>query len=710
MMESLVARSPVRVMALLAMSLGFGGGLIPPAAAVELAGIVVTPHEPTIAAEMRYGKRRGPTDGARVQVLLRHDGSDDLQFAPGMAITVGGTAPDKLVAGGQWAWHDFPSEWPDEPLTLPHGGLTVLAFNAVGGGWGIGTVADLEIPGQPPVPLAIEPPDAWVSAVTFLRRDAAEGMESVHPDTLIAHVENASDDAWTLDGVRLWTPRPGESHRMLQAGPWLATWKAFQGRATIAPRDAGGLVVPVANLPLAAAAVEIRLRNAASAERSLWAHVRVKREHFAIGGGWVNSNLPSGQALLSLDYLRTLKRLHVDCGNHGLVPGYTDNAERWNLCPLAIMSACRPFDEYDTDAVLPRIHAVEFLGEPQYGGGRPVPPAEVWRKLAPYQRTRMPTSLTHSEERIWRLYAGLSDHPHFDAYRVCAPAADAWRRYDRWGGTAIGWGAPLETIGDLTRSLRELSRPAPIAAWSQGAHKGWDRMAGRTRTSPTPDELVVQAWHALAARITSLYWFNLSVASIVKFRDLIEPIKRVNREVLVLAPLMLEGAAGRHERLLRDGAPDWDLSTICGPDAAILFAIDLDYRPDAEKKVFVFGGPREATWRFRLPGYLTGIRDVFRIDADGVRDAAWRQEEGGVAIDARDDRVAVHVATPDPTLRERLEAARRRLVAEEEATGFDPALDDAHFARLAALLEKTPAPAAAEPGLQRPPDNPPPSQ
>jgi hypothetical protein len=101
---------------------------------------------------------------------------------------------------------------------------------------------------------------------------------------------------------------------------------------------------------------------------------------------------------------------------------------------------------------------------------------------------------------------------------------------------------------------------------------------------------------------------------------------------------------------------------------------------------------------------------VFRIDADGVRDAAWRQEEGGVAIDARDDRVAVHVATPDPTLRERLEAARRRLVAEEEATGFDPAVDDAHFARLAALLEKTSAPAATVPGLQRPPDNPPPSQ
>jgi len=435
----------------------------------------------------------------------------------------------------------------------------------------------------------------------------------------------------------------------------------------------------------------------------------LKQEHFAIGGGWVNSKLPSGQALHEEDYLRTLRRMHIDCGNLGLVPGYTDDPGRWDLCPLAIMSACRPFEEYDTDAVLPRIHAVEFLGEPQYGGGRPVPPAEVWRKLAPYRRTRMPTSLTHSEERIWRLYAGLSDHPHFDAYRVCAPAADTWRRYDRWGGTAIGWGSPLETIGDLTRSLRELNRPAPIAAWSQGAHQGWDSMAGRTRTSPTPDELVVQAWHALAARITSLYWFNLSVPSLVKFRDLIEPITRVDREALVLAPLMLEGAAGRYERLRRqDGTPDWDLSTICGPDAAILFAIDLDYRPDPERKVFVFGGPREAAWRFRLPGYLAGIRDVFRIDADGVRDVDWRQEAGAVVVDTQADRVAVLVATPDPALRERLEAARRALVAAELAAGFDPGNDDAHFARLTALTKK-PAEPVAPAGLQRSSENPAPS-
>jgi hypothetical protein len=40
------------------------------------------------------------------------------------------------------------------------------------------------------------------------------------------------------------------------------------------------------------------------------------------------------------------------------------------------MNRLQPFERYDTDAMLPRIHAVEFLGEPQYGGGKPVAPQE----------------------------------------------------------------------------------------------------------------------------------------------------------------------------------------------------------------------------------------------------------------------------------------------------------------------------------------------
>ncbi len=65
-----------------------------------------------------------------------------------------------------------------------------------------------------------------------------------------------------------------------------------------------------------------------------------------------------------------------------------------------------PLEEWDRDEWLPKIHAVEFLGEPQYGGGRPVPPQEVFESFLPYRTSRLATSVTHSEERIWRYYAG----------------------------------------------------------------------------------------------------------------------------------------------------------------------------------------------------------------------------------------------------------------------------------------------------------------
>lgn len=116
----------------------------------------------------------------------------------------------------------------------------------------------------------------------------------------------------------------------------------------------------------------------------------MKSERFVIGGGWLDGELPSGRSLHAADYLKTLRRMHVGCGMHGFVPGYSDDPARWAACPLESMSECRPFEKYDTDAVLPRVHAVEFLGEPQYGGGRPVPPQEVWRKLRPTRRRGCP--------------------------------------------------------------------------------------------------------------------------------------------------------------------------------------------------------------------------------------------------------------------------------------------------------------------------------
>jgi hypothetical protein len=533
------------------------------AAELDLTGIAIIPHVQSGA--MRYRRDPDPGLGARVQLFLRNNTARAVALSATLPVRFDGNTASELLTSGVWAWHDTPSAWPSSDLTLPSGALTVWTFNGKGTNWGVGksTEVTLDWIGQSPqrIPFAIDAPRAWLSAVTFLSTN-----ESVFPDTMVFHVANQSTSALRLVSSRLWLPEASSSRRVLRPQPFLTKLDAFPTDGVIPPEDKGGARIATGQLPLTYAAVEVQVADTAGRISSLWAHLRIKREVFDISGGWVASRLGSSNTLHCEPFLKTLRRMHVNAGMHDQVPGYTDNPVLYGKYPLKYMNRCQPFERYDTDAILPRIHAVEFMGEPQFGGGRPVPPMDVSRAFAPYQATRLATSVTHSEERIWRYYAGLSDYPHYDAYRVCAPAADAWGRYDRWGGTSIRWGAPLETIGDLTRSLRDLNRPGPIACWSQGAHYDWGRYGGRQRASPTPDELRLQAYHALSSRITSLYWFNLSLQSLVKFRDLIEPITLVGREMKLLEPFLLEGDAYRYERLIRaDGQLDWDIASICGP-------------------------------------------------------------------------------------------------------------------------------------------------
>jgi hypothetical protein len=255
---------------------------------------------------------------------------------------------------------------------------------------------------------------------------------------------------------------------------------------------------------------------------------------------------------------------------------------------------------------------------------------------------------------------------------VTAPAGDAWGLYDRWDGERLRWGAPLETIGDLTRSLRELNRPAPVAYWSQGAHSGWSGSGGRKRGSPTPEELRAQAYHALAARITSLYWFNLSLKSLASFPDLIQPITEVGREIRMLEDLYLEGDAFHYQRLRHAGKPDWDLSVIAGPRGAVLFALDLAYRPDPAAKVFQFGPPREVTLAFPLPAYLRSPAELLRVDAHGVAASGFSRNSDGIQFTVRCGAGNVWVVSPQAGMSERLEARRKQLITFEDSSGLEP--------------------------------------
>jgi len=650
-----------------------------PCAALELLGVCVTPHEQS--SNMRYRRASSPELGARVELFWRNDDAMPQVIGPDIAVRFDGSTPAELLARDEWAWHDTPAARSNQTVSLPHGALMVWRFNSRVTRWGAGTAHRIEIPGAPgkPFDLNLAAPRAWLSAVTFLGTG-----DAVAPDRVVLHVANQTRQALQLIALRLWLPSTRAEFRVLHPQAWRTNLSGFPASLMIPPGEKGGFTVATGPLPLTYGAVEVQTIGPDGQASSLWAHLRIKREVFDLSGGWVASGLCDGNTLHTEPYLKTLRRMHINAGMHQHVAGYSDTS-LFDKYPLKYMNRLQPFEQYDTDAVLPRVHAVEFLGEPQYGGGRPVPPQAVWAAFLPYEPTRLPTSVTHSEERVWRDYAGLSDYPHYDAYRVTAPSPDTWGLYDRWDGERIRWGAPLETIGDMTRSLRDLNRPRPIAYWSQGAHEGWDRYGGRTRTSPTPDELRAQAYHALAHRITSLYWFNLSLKSLVKFPDLIEPITRVNREIRLMEELLLEGDAFEYRRELDAGRPAWDLASVTGPGGTLLFALDLAYVPDPKDKEFRFT-PREGSWRFRLPAHLPKPAEVFRLDADGPHAVEARLEPGTVTVRDRVSVAGIFVVAPESGLKERLRVRHKELVRFEDGVGFDPARRGEDLATLRNLL------------------------
>lgn len=645
----------------------------------ELAGVTVTPH--IIASQMRYRRDPDPELGARVQLFLHNRGSEPMRIRSDSEVTLGEVSPDELVANDQWSWHDFPSAWPQQELELPADSMTVWSFNGNRTNWGVGANSDLVIGTALRAEINIDQPTAWISAATFL-----SNQDEVNPDTLVLHIANEHDFALRIVGCRLWLPESNRTWRTLHRGAMHRNLETWPNEGVIPAHDKGIVRVKTGPLPLTYGAIELQVESNAGSTSQLWTHLRIKREAFDISGGWVQGGVEGANPMTFEPWLKALRRMHINTAHLAdHIPGYTDQTEPGGLYqryPLKYFNRLWPPQNYESLNMLARVHAVEFLGEPQYGGGRPVPPMDVWRKLAPYQSTKLPTSVTHSEERIWRYYSGLSDYPHYDAYRVCAPSPDAWFKYDRWEGKKIAWGAPLETIGDMCRSLRELNRPMPTAYWSQGPHSGWGPSWGRRRASPTPDELRLQAYHALASRITSLYWFNLSIDSVIKYRDTLNEITRVGREMRLLSELYLTGDAYRTYRVEHDGELDWDLASIICPDATLLFALDLDYEPDSEQKVFQFGLPRSTRLTFSLPPWSQSPAEVFRIDADGVYEVAYQMNAGRITITDRLAKVGVYVVSTTVGTADELEARRQELLTFEAGFDFDPANNDDDFATL----------------------------
>ena len=627
-------------------------------ASSKIIGVSIVPH--TTAPEMRYRRPSGAGPAALVRIFVK---------GYSLPETFNGKTPGELLASGDWAWHDTATAIKGTADTL-----SVCSFNGKSAAWGPGNTFTVHGDGIDKATIRIEQPKAWISAVTYRGTAGA-----IHPECVVIHVRNAQSTALNVTGVRLWTPAAQGPWQLLHAGSWL------QVAATIGASDSGIIQENIANLPLSYAAVEVR-----TAGGSLWAYTRIKAEHFAISGGWINNE--GSDAHKDPVFLSLLKSLHVDTAHFQELPGYSDNPALFAKYPLKRFNKLDPIDVYSTPEKLTHVHAVEFLGEPQYGGGKPVLPQEIYDKLLPYRASPLPTSVTHSEERIWRWYAGLSDFPHYDAYRVVAPAADAWAMYDRWGGKKLRWGAPLETIGVMCRSLRELNQPMPCAYWSQGPHEGWaDPFDGRKRRSPTPAELRSQAIHALGARITSLYWFNLSLNSLMMFPDTWNAMRRVGREIRMIEPILLDGdhTAFRKQGLL-GVAPDWELSVVSSTDAALCVAADVAYKIADNGEEFVFGKPRGVRFAFPLPGRLRKTVDVFRIDADGIYTVKWQAKGDGIVIDDIRSEDAMYVVALSKAVRSDVAKRHAAALAYEAKYPVDKAALDALWKRDTEKRKKMP--------------------
>ena len=406
---------------------------------LEVLGTAVIPHVP--AREMRFRREVDFRGGARVQVFVRNRGSVAARLG---TVRVDGSTADVHVSSGRWSWHDTPSIWDADERTIPAGALVHWTWNQIDrfeDGVSKIVVQPAGDAKESELEARLERPAVQIASVTFLG-----AADKIYPDRLVLHLRNGSDGPVSIRSLRLWLPESNKSFRYLLARPELAGLDLYPADGVVPPGETGCVVARVKPLPLTYSALELRLEDSTKESTTLWSHLRIKKEVFDIGGGWVSSDKVPGGSLKAEPYLKTLRALHISSGMHDQVPGYTDGQGAGSLYaryPIKMMNRLQPIDRNDRDEVLPRIHAVEFLGEPQYRArSRGSLPPAVLEAFRPYAPSRLATSVTLSDASTWHLWAGLSDYPHYDAYRVTAPTGGLLARLRSLGQREDRLGSP----------------------------------------------------------------------------------------------------------------------------------------------------------------------------------------------------------------------------------------------------------------------------
>ncbi|MGB1674429.1 MAG: hypothetical protein ACPHRA_14495, partial [Limisphaerales bacterium] len=171
---------------------------------LALKGIHSTPHP--ASKEMRYRRPADPSLGALVRMFVVNEGKQRVDFHPSQGFLFRGRTGQALVDSGEWTWFDNPSLHAEGAYSLPPGGLVVLEWNGARSDWGPNTQVALDATllsgekihiGDP----ALTPSPVSFRAITFLGHG-----EDPRPHEMALHLQNDSDQTYTLSGLRLWTP------------------------------------------------------------------------------------------------------------------------------------------------------------------------------------------------------------------------------------------------------------------------------------------------------------------------------------------------------------------------------------------------------------------------------------------------------------------------------------------------------------------------
>lgn len=647
---------------------------------LKIIGVKRVAH--SIEQEMKYKQPHTSDLSAWYQLFFVNNADYALNVADNPKIEINGKTPMDWHKSGSLSWYQFPVSDPEFPESIPADAMMVGQFNGKNSDWLVNGKYRFQM-------LSLDTTIQDIEESVMLTTAVFTGEQnSIYPNELILHVENNSGSSLKVEQVGLWLPKPHQRWPFLYRSVVYTNFSRLPEEEKFSSGPKSVIQVKTGNLKSGPVVIEVNLKDPSGRSFRLWSFQKIRKESFDISAGWANGAIGKTPAFLNERFLQTMQSLYINTAHYNGQPGFSDIPKLYNQYPIKYFGHLKPWQQFDKDSLLARMHGVEILGEPQYGGGTPVDPQKVSDELAPYFKSRLITTLTHSEERIWRFYAGLSDYPHYDAYRVTAPSADEWDLYDRWKGKRINWGSPLETIGTMTRSLKKLNRPLPIAYWSQGPHEGWEVYGGRKRTSPTASELRAQAYHALGSGITSLYWFNLSYRSLVLFPELLEPMQRIGREIKLLEGLLLTGDQWYYERIGQKDKPQWDLSTLVSPKGVLLFALDLDYRADDKTKTFIFKPVRNITLNFTVPEWVKAEWVLMKVAGNELKKIPFEVISGHkIRISDLITETGMYLLVPtdeEKFYRDKL----NQLMIKEAEWSFDPAKNPAHLTEFIQLESK----------------------